>query len=229
MRAAAGFSALILRASRHDLRRICHGPCTRIGATIRQLYYPPNLSDAPPPFLCRLYFGKQVRHSKFVNPVNFPLDVARYTALCARPDIRAQLLPIEEVVGGMGEMLARVHWIAGYDARDIEFVMGGTGYGAVRYYVFDFNQVHACLFCPLSHLTTSQMCRFDVMDDPIAVLVDSFFVNDPYYPRPRSTDVLYVAFKAAYIAVCPEELRARGEGFFAALEVVQAKRDALPS
>lgn len=37
-------------------------------------------------------------------------------------------------------MLGRIHWIPGYDGRDIEFVMAGSGLG-LRYYVdIDFNK-----------------------------------------------------------------------------------------
>jgi hypothetical protein len=112
-----------------------------VGNVIRQLFYPEGFSTASPPFLCRLYFGRlQGRPSKFLNPVNFPIDAARYTTLLVQPNF-PEMLPINQVAEGMGEMLARIHWMAGYDARDIEFVMGGSGYGGVKYYVIDFNQV----------------------------------------------------------------------------------------
>lgn len=44
-----------------------------------------------------------------------------------------------EVSFGMGEMLGQIHWTGGYDARDIEFVMGGTGLSGITLYCIDFN------------------------------------------------------------------------------------------
>ena len=33
---------------------------------------------------------------------------------------------------GMGEMLGRLHWLASYDGRDIEFVMGGAAFSITK-------------------------------------------------------------------------------------------------
>jgi hypothetical protein len=45
----------------------------------------------------------------------------------------------------MGEILGRFHWHAGYDGRDIEFVMGGASFSGVALFVIDFNQVRYSL------------------------------------------------------------------------------------
>jgi hypothetical protein len=79
------------------------------------------------PTLCRLYFGKEFgifgsRPNRFFNSANFPLDVSRYRELlkvtladdCVYPSV-------EDITFGMGEMLGRLHWRAGYD--------GGICYG----------------------------------------------------------------------------------------------------
>lgn len=93
--------------------------------------------------LCRLYFGKiytdETPH--FVNTNNFPLDVKRFNML--RHDNEDLGLPsAEEVALEMGDMLARIHWRAGLDARDVEFIMGGDGItSSITFYVIDFNQV----------------------------------------------------------------------------------------
>lgn len=93
--------------------------------------------------LCRLYFGKIYTGEtpRFVNTSNFPLDVGRFNML--RRDNEDLGLPsAEEVALEMGDMLARIHWRAGFDARDVEFVMGGDGMtSSVTFYVIDFNQV----------------------------------------------------------------------------------------
>ena len=113
--------------------------------------------------MCRLYFGRELRPSAFVNPCNFPLDVARYASL--RQECPDALDAIEEVVEGMGEMLSRIHWVAGYDARDVEFVMAGSLRAlTVQLYVIDYNQVRARLLYELEqrlgtkHLLLNYRC-----------------------------------------------------------------------
>ncbi len=109
---------------------------------LREAYFPPGAAAASGPNLCRLYFGKEYgpRRSQFANTHNFPLDVARYEALMrAYPDF--QVTP-KDIAKGMGETLGRIHLRAGYDARDIEFVLGGDGGGGFSFWVIDFNQVH---------------------------------------------------------------------------------------
>lgn len=115
------------------------GPLPRhLGKLIRSSMYPAKmvLPETPILLLCRLYLG-ELRPSPFVKTSNFPIDVASYGLLL--DNLAEDLLPIEVVAQGMGEMLSKIHWTAGYDARDIEFVMGGDAFG-VRYYAIDFNQ-----------------------------------------------------------------------------------------
>jgi hypothetical protein len=54
-----------------------------IGTIVRSNFYPERaiLSGAEVPLMCRLYFGKELRPSAFVNTNNFPIDVARYDLL----------------------------------------------------------------------------------------------------------------------------------------------------
>ena len=122
-----------------------------VARRIREHFYPPRATDTsgggvqvsvPAPVICRLYFGKELlRPSAFVNPVNFPLDAARYDLLRDRYE-NIDIPPKDEVAEGMGEMLAAIHWKAGFDARDIEFVMSGAPDSCgLRFYVIDFNQV----------------------------------------------------------------------------------------
>ncbi|KAI9059095.1 hypothetical protein FKP32DRAFT_1688223 [Trametes sanguinea] len=100
-----------------------------IARFIRSSMYPSKASDVPVPLIFRLYFGKQLRPSAFVNPNNFPIDASRYQLL--RKEFPDYLLPIEEVVEGMAATLSGIHWDAGYDARDVEFVMAGTADSAM--------------------------------------------------------------------------------------------------
>jgi len=62
------------------------------------------------------------------------------------------------------------------------------------------------------------------------ILVDSFFSNDPYYPRPRSDNPLYQKFCLGYVAAHPQvskDSAELSETFLCAIEAEQAKRDAL--
>ncbi|KAL7278751.1 hypothetical protein ACG7TL_007756 [Trametes sanguinea] len=174
---------------------------------IHSSMYPSAASDAPDPLICRLYFGEQLRPSASVNPNNFPIDVARYQLL-------AQQLPndipsIEDVAAGMGEMLSRIHWNAGYDARDVEFVMAGAPDSAItRFYILGFNQVHS----------------FTKVNEDVTSLVDVFFSSDPYYPRPIPGDSLYEAFKRAYVRSCNPDHIPDAKLFLQAIEQRQAAR-----
>lgn len=86
---------------------------------VRSLFYPENSGKARDPSLCRIYFGKVIsevgrggRPNLFFNSANFPLDVARYRKILEND--RAGGYPsVEEIVYGMGEMLGRLHWLAG--------------------------------------------------------------------------------------------------------------------
>ncbi|KAA8911321.1 hypothetical protein FN846DRAFT_450859 [Sphaerosporella brunnea] len=74
-----------------------------------------------------------LRQGKSFNTNNFPLDVRRYEWLRATlsQELRVDLPSAEKVVLEMGEMLGRIHWLGGYDARDVEFIMGGDGFTGV--------------------------------------------------------------------------------------------------
>ncbi|PIL29526.1 hypothetical protein GSI_08334 [Ganoderma sinense ZZ0214-1] len=182
-----------------------------IAELVRSKFYSERAlaSKAVAPLMCRLYFGKQLRPSAFVNPNNFPIDVTRYDALYM--ERQNTLLPKEEVAAGMGEMLSRIQWIAGYDARDIEFVMAGAPDAAmVRLYVIDFNQMRS----------------FDKHHGDVSQLADAFFSNDPYYPRPVQNDPIYGVFKDTYMSSCPSELRPRATLFLQTIEARQAAKSA---
>ncbi len=92
-------------------------------AELIALYFPPTIKTGP--MLCRLYFGKSFTVSKFFNTENFPLDEDRYGLLYSA--FPGCLPSVHEVAWGMGEMLARLHYRASVDARDVEFVLGGDG------------------------------------------------------------------------------------------------------
>ncbi|KAJ7270873.1 hypothetical protein C8J57DRAFT_1716111 [Mycena rebaudengoi] len=176
------------------------------GAHLKAAYFPTAKTEGPS--LCRLYFGKsfdgQTARPRFFN--TFPLDEARYENLRGAV---ADLHTLSEVAQGMGEMLARLHFRGLVDARDIEFVLGGDGYGDHTFYIIDFDQVRP----------------FDPALGSVEPLVDAFFSNDPYYPRPRNSNPLYTEFKNAYLTACPNETRGLAQAFIQTIEQKQAEMD----
>ncbi|KAH0374083.1 hypothetical protein KCU65_g28, partial [Aureobasidium melanogenum] len=74
--------------------------------------------------------------------------------------------------------LALMHWKVGLDANDVEFVLGDSVRGgkdrddhAVSVWLLDFNQCR----------------RFNHDQAGLKQLVDGFWWNDPYYPRPGAS------------------------------------------
>ena len=58
----------------------------------------------------------------------------------------------------------------------------------------------------------------------INLLVDSFFQNDPYYPRPRTTDPLY-RFCKGYTSAYSEDGQELASAILQAFQQEQAQRD----
>ncbi|KAF9046825.1 hypothetical protein BDZ89DRAFT_1155091 [Hymenopellis radicata] len=198
---------LIFHSATYAMDRI-HALPPNARARLRALYIPPTSTIEAGPVICRLYFGKTLgtRISRFYNTLNFPLDEGRYNTLVS---IFPELPSATEVAQGIAEMLARLHYRASIDARDVEFILGGDGGAGFTFFVIDFNQVR---YWPKT---------LERIDE----LVSAFFANDPYYPRPRPSDPLYVAFKEAYLAECTDDVADIGQAFIAAIEAEQVGRD----
>eukprot|EP00128_Syssomonas_multiformis_P013883 Colp12_sorted_trinity150504_noHs@29443 len=78
----------------------------------------------------------------------------------------------------MGHVLASIHFLANRDARDVEFVIGGSNLDEPCFYCIDFNQMRP-------------------HNDDVRVLVDAFKINDPYFPKPGSK--YWQPFKDGYL------------------------------
>ncbi|KAH9850602.1 hypothetical protein C2E23DRAFT_861121 [Lenzites betulinus] len=142
-----------------------HALLPRLVNTVRGLFYSAHatVQDVPTPPTMPPLLRQSYRPSRFVNSANFPLDINRYTALVAQSDADT-LSPLEDVAAGMGAILSRIHWQVGYDGREIEFVVAGSGIpGCARYYLIDFNQ----------------MRPFRAEDGDIQGLADVFFMTYP--------------------------------------------------
>ncbi|KAJ7072800.1 hypothetical protein C8F01DRAFT_973428 [Mycena amicta] len=172
----------------------------------------PRAAKVPRPNLLRIYFGRdgpEQLTSRFINSKNFAVNITQYTRLADAFKLSAPA----DVSQGMGEMIAKLHWLQACDARDVEFVIGDTGSGSADYWLLDFNQTR----------------KFDREAGHIDELVQAHFFNDPYFPLARAADPLFAAFQLGYRAVlenCPRNIQARGEQFLAKLMEKQAEKDA---
>jgi hypothetical protein len=229
------FKALKLDSAAYAMDQVLPLPLST-ALLIRRLFYPPGQDIATVPSLCRLYFGKVIdttspggRPSRFFNSANFPLDVSRYRHM--REAARVDDYPtVDDIVCGMGEMLGHLHWRGGYDGRDVEFIMGGASFSGVAMNIIDFNQVCRLLestdvdIKPFFH----KMRPWSRKKNEVHQLVEAFFNNDPYYPRPRPADPLYQKFCLGYLEAHLKESKEAAElaeFFLRAIEAGQAERD----
>jgi Zinc finger protein len=118
----------------------------------------------------------------------------------------------------MGCLLAALHMGASSDAKDFEIVLGGDyDRGLIcnpKVWVLDFNQC--------STVTLDHHC--------IPKLVDAFFENEAYFPRPREGDLLFASFASGYIVASREhapKLLPLAKLFIEGINVEQAKKDKL--
>ena len=165
--------------------------------------------------LARILFGRpisdaeRVAPQRFFDTYNFPLTRDR-----------AELLGIDvaNTAEEMGRLLAQMHMKAKNDARDIEIVLGANVTNnssepdEPRIWVIDFNQV----------------APFNYTEGQIPRLVEAFYANEAYFPRPRPSDELYELFSQAYIAECAKIEKVAvvlGCLFINALEREQLARD----
>ena len=162
---------------------------------IIDLFCPAHLRNNPSitarkPHLARILLGRPIPDPGRVAPQRF-FDTYNFPLTCDR----AELLGIDVVNTAveMGRLLAQMHMKAKNDARDIEIVLGANVTNdSTRYHreprtwVIDFNQV----------------APFDRTEGQIPRLVEAFFANEAYFPRPRPSDELYQLFSQAYIAEC---------------------------
>ncbi len=150
-----------------------------LATSIRNLFFPEGERghDAPA-FIARIYLGqKAVTRSapnRFFNYMNFPLSEDNLVAL---------QFNVHNIAAAMGRSLACIHYKAGLDARDVEFVLGGDAINPYQKFAFmciDFNQVRQHNF----------QC---------SELTDAIFANDKYFPLPSSS--CWQHFSDGYIAV----------------------------
>jgi len=152
--------------------------------------------------LVRLYLGRRNDNSKSANVRlrNFLLHVNEMEHLKLDTAMYAVT---------MARALAVMHWTAGIDANDVEFVLGSSpANNSISIWLLDFNQ-----------------CKeFEHNSQGLKQLVDGFWWNDPYYPRPND-DALWQTFKIAYLEASDELSGGpMAKDFIDAVEKTGAKR-----
>jgi len=165
--------------------------------------------------LIRIYLGRRKDTRKMdpssVRLRNFPLHVNEMERLG---------LDVAAYAKVMAQALAFMHWRAGVDANDVEFVMGSTPevvgqptyeqleecdiYTMADYYKFDFEHRSVGMWL----LDFNQCQKFQHSAAGMKKLVEGFWFNDPYYPRPNATSredqQLWEVFERHYLEVSAE-------------------------
>jgi hypothetical protein len=191
----------------------------RYRVKIVQLFCPPLLKDRclteakSRAHVARILLGRTLDTSqrtasqRFFSTYNYPLTCDSAEKLG---------MDTVQIAQQMGGLLAALHMGASSDAKDVKIVLGGDyDRGLIRnpkVWVLDFNQC--------STITLDHHC--------IPQLVDAFFENEAYFPRPREGDPLFASFASGYIAASSEnapKLLPLAKLFIEGVKVEQAKKD----
>ncbi|KAJ5795884.1 uncharacterized protein N7518_004424 [Penicillium psychrosexuale] len=181
---------------------------------------PPTLQEYKSEFLAkpenkncliRVYLGRRMRNRTNPNVKdfklrNFPLHVNEMEFLQLDTSAFAQV---------MAQTLAILHWKAGVDGNDVEFILGSspllspiprsdeiTGVGECSLgHRFDLSRRSISLW-----LIDFNMCaKFEKSPAGLKLIVDAFIWNDPYYPSPELTTAndkkLWSEFRKRYLEV----------------------------
>jgi Zinc finger protein len=107
--------------------------------------------------------------------------------------------------------------------------MGGASFSGIAMNVIDFNQV-ICDKSAYVQLTSSfpEMRAWSRKKEDLHQLVESLFINDPYYPRPRPEDPLYQKFCVGYTDAYPknsDDAVQLAQDFLCTIEAEHCRRD----
>jgi hypothetical protein len=136
-------------------------------------------------------------------------------------------LDTEALARGMGSALAVLHWGAKTDARDVEFVLGSWTKKTIAAEP-DMNDDEPCYTGPESGVIEDFFCRMTELfmldfnqvrkitmdDDGVAMAVEAWRLNDPYYPKPlcqtEAEQYVWKAFLVSYLAASDEVMSLEG-------------------
>ena len=107
----------------------------------------------------------------------------------------------------MAETLTMMHWYDEMDANDVEFVLAPPRPGLSDYKPKGISNV---LGDHVMWLLDFDCCNKISLDETgLNKAVVAFFRNDPFYPRPSSSPVLWKAFRDKYLQTSSTILRSR--------------------
>ncbi|KAK2612008.1 hypothetical protein QQS21_001973 [Conoideocrella luteorostrata] len=167
--------------------------------------------------LIRIYLGRRETNKNRTNLQNirlqnFPLHVNEMEHLQLDTSYFAQV---------MAQTLAILHWKAGVDGNDIEFILGSSPSETEvsqlptpreiqednewslgeRFAQHDFGRQSISIWL----IDFNQCSTFEDNSTGLKRIVDAFFWNDPYYPQPNSTtdkdQKLWAVFSERYLNI----------------------------
>jgi hypothetical protein len=149
--------------------------------------------------LIRLYLGRRRTHTRDSQTFsrfrafslrNYPLHEDQLEELAITAD------DLHQYARTMAEALAMMHWIAGIDANDVEFVLAPCNGN-------DSAPINNILGRHNMWMLDFDLCRNMTMDENgVGKAVKAFWGNDPYYPRPGKA--LWHIFREQYIHTSDE-------------------------
>ncbi|KAH8674247.1 zinc finger protein-domain-containing protein [Xylariales sp. PMI_506] len=184
--------------------------------------------------LVRIYLGRRLVRKPSTNFKlrNFDLMINELEDLRLDPELYATT---------MAQTLAMLHWGVGVDANDVEFVLGsapevtlqplpaeleGMGPDDPRLGTAKVNFKRRRIGLWL--LDFNQCSKFKHDETGLKQLVDGFWWNDPYYPRPgskhRRDARLWNKFKDVYLAASERFIRGISKGLAAQFVLEVEKR-----
>jgi hypothetical protein len=186
--------------------------------------------------LVRLYLGRRhdnrTSNPKSISMRNFPLHADEMERIG---------LETKAFALAMAEALALLHWKAGLDANDVEFVLGSTpaltgNPSCEDVSATDKDSAGNLWQLDLEHRTISvwlldfNECKAFKHDaSGLKQLVRGFWFNDPYYPRPNSTvakdKATWEMFACHYLKISNELVAGNpGPGLFIEGVVAEGKK-----
>ena len=122
----------------------------------------------------------------------------------------------------MGETLAMMYWYGGIDANDVEFVLAPPRVDLSGYKSRTISNV---LGDHVMWLLDFDCCNKISLDEKgVNKAVVAFLRNDPFYPHPNSSQVLWQAFRGQYLQSSSNVLQRRQ---FRSIDVWSSRRSSL--
>lgn len=116
-------------------------------------------------------------------------------------ELGVHLSDMKAYAQAMAEALAVMHWDAGIDANDVEFVLAPSP-ASQDCQTTEQKSIETTnvLGTNALWLLDFDLCNTMPMDEGgIQQAVTAFFRNDPYYPRPQSSPLLWEVFREQYL------------------------------